>query len=369
MSGLYAYNRSQSQNYWHSPGVTEACQSGNFDPIKCLKDWTLFMWALQNGFERTLDARLNRLAQVKNPDVFLFGSSLMIFPLWFADKGNNLPDSAYYNVRSEALEKKCSQAGKIFNMSLALMSASDAARVVERYFDGDHRPKVLVYGVGPRDFYDSFVSNPSSSVYFDALANLDDYTKNSKGYFPSAYGEALHIGKHSYFLYDKHADILSLGKSLIKQVLHQNKPTAIEPLTNMGPGRNLDEYKGHYKNISTKAFDQQMEFLMDLLQTCTKRNIHVILVGMPLTVENRELLPTHVHQAFTQKLARLAIESGQKFVDFNGGEFQTSDFLDSAHLNETGAHKLIDRLAPMIDAEMIEILEHQRRSAIISSHR
>ncbi|MBS1955856.1 MAG: hypothetical protein JST89_16855 [Cyanobacteria bacterium SZAS-4] len=355
IAGLVTYNQSQAHNFWHSPNVTEACLTGNFDTKKCLKDWTLFMWALQNGFERTLDARRNRLTNVNDPDVYMFGSSLMIFPLWFADHGDNLPDSAYYNLRSEALEKKCAQAGKIFNVSLALMSASDASRVVDRYFDGVHRPKVLVYGVGPRDFYDAFVSSPSASVYFNQLSNFDDYTKNASNYFPSADTEAMSIGKRMYFMYDKHQDLLSFGKTLIKELAHKNPPSTVEPLTNMGPKRNLDEYKGHYKNISAKAFDQQMGFLKELLQTCSKRNIHVILVGMPLTTENRALLPAHVHEAFTQKLSTLAIANGQKFVDFNGSEFHTSDFLDSAHLNAAGAHKLIDRLAPIIDAEMKDV--------------
>ncbi len=356
----------QSRSLCHSPTVNAACETGEIDPKICLKDWTMFMWALQDGFERTLDARLNRLATVDKPDVFLFGSSLMIFPLWFADHGNNLPDSAYYNFHSAALQQKCSQPHKIFNMSLALMNASDADRVVERYFDGAHRPKVLVYGVGPRDFYDSFVSSPSASVYFGALSNFDDYTKNSQNYFANAYDESLNIGKRAYFLFNKRADFLLLGKSLAKQFLHVNKATVVEPLTDMGPGRNLGEYEGHYKNISAKAFDPQMGFLNRLLQVCAKRHIRVIMVGMPLTQENRALLPAHVHQAFTEKLSTLAVANGQKFLDLNGGEFQTGDFLDSAHLNETGAHKFVDLLAPIVDAEMQEANSNAHSNADIS---
>ncbi len=323
------------------------------------------MWALQNGFERTLDARLNRLASVQNPDVFLFGSSLMIFPLWFADHGDNLPDAAYYSFQSRALEKNCSQAKKIFNVSLALMSASDASRVTERYFIKNQQPKVLVYGVGPRDFYDAFVGSTASSVYFDALASFDDYTKNSKSYFPRAYDEAIDIGKRVYFLYNRRADVLQLAKSLTKLVLHRGaedwSTEKIEPLTDMGPGRNLDEYKGHYKGITAQKFDPQMEFLKQLLQTCSKRKIRVILVGMPLTTENLSLLPPHVHDAFRQKLETLAIAGGQTFVDFNNGEFTTNDFLDSAHLNEKGSHKFIEKLAPLIDAEIFKSESANRR--------
>jgi hypothetical protein len=301
---------------------------------------------------------LNKLKPIEKPDVFLFGSSLMIFPLWFADHGDNLPDSAYYNFRSKALQNKCTEAHQICNMSLALMSASDANRIVDRYFQGEHAPKVLVYGVGPRDFYDDFSKSPSASVYFNVLSSLDDYSKNSKQYFHSANDELQNIGKRAYFMFAKRAEIVLMGKSLVKQLIHKEKPpasTANVPASDMGPQRNLDEYKGHYKGISADALNPQMQCLDQLLKVCSKRNIRVIVLGMPLTQENRDLLPPHVYQSFTQKLSTLAVANNQKFVDLNNNKFETRDFLDSAHLNATGASKFVDLVATAINAEMAKI--------------
>lgn len=352
LGGLTAYN--VSLKFWDSQAARAARETGQFDPTVCLKDLPMFNWALQDGYERTLDAKSHKLAAVSKPDVVLLGSSLMIFPLWFADHGDNLPDQAYYAFRSNALEKKCTQAHNICNLALPLLNASDAERLVETQLVGDKSPRVLVYGVGPRDFYDAFIAKPEASVYFERLSNVDDFTKNWNSYFSNPVDVAACLGKRLYFLFSKRDEILLLGKSISKQVLHLNKPTTTVPLTEMGPRRNLEEYQGHYKNISNQALDREFSFLDKLLTVCSKRHIQVILLSMPLTKENRSLIPTEVYASFNRRLGALAAAKEQKFLNLNGTEFATSDFLDSAHLNAKGAHKLVDLIAPSIDAAVVD---------------
>ncbi|HEY9732148.1 MAG TPA: hypothetical protein V6C89_09550 [Drouetiella sp.] len=346
--------------YWYvlkfskSPSITEACQTGEFNASRCLKDLPLFFWSLQNGFERTRDAKLRKLESAKHADVVLTGSSLMIFPLWFADHGNNLPDSAYYSSESKSMEDKCPHANKICNLSLALLNASDAQRLIEDQLTGDHKPSVLVYGVGPRDFYDDYIKEPADSVYFNNQARPSDFTTDWKNFFASPYTELCHLGKDAYFLYWKHDAFINAGKSIVKSVLHKDKAAPIVPLTDMGPQRNLDEYRGHYKNISVQALDAQMNSLQRLLATCSNRHIRVILLSMPLTTANQALLPAGVYQSFNEKLAAAAIASGNKFINLNGTKFDTSDFLDSAHLNAKGAHRLVDTVSKEIESALIE---------------
>jgi hypothetical protein len=276
----------------------------------------------------------------------------MIFPLWFADHGNNLPDSAYYSFQSKALEEKCPHANKICNLSLALLNASDAQRLVEDKLDGSYKPRVLVYGVGPRDFYDDYIKEPADSVYFNNQARLSDFTTDGKTFFANPYTELCHIGKDAYFLYWKHDSFLNVGKSIVKAVLNRDKPSAVVPLTDMGPQRNLDEYRGHYKDISVQALDAQMSFLQRLLATCSKRHIQVILLSMPLTAANQALLPEGVYRSFNEKLAAAANSSGHKFINLNGINFDSSDFLDSAHLNAKGAHRLVEALSTEVETAL-----------------
>lgn len=346
---VYTY----SINNLDSAAVRAARETGKFDYRLCIKDLPMFNWSLQDGYERTLDAKFHKLADdTKKPDVILLGSSLMIFPLWFADHGNNLPDEAYYSFRSNAIERLCSGAREIRNLALPLLSVADAERLVDTQLIGTKSPRLLVYGVGPRDFYDALIEKPEKSVYFERTADLDSFSKNWNSYFSSPSDEAAYIGQHLYFLYAKHAEIVLLGKSIAKDILHLNKPSAGATLTEMGPQRNLPEYQAHYKDISVTGLNRQFAFLEKLFDVCSRRHIQLLIVGMPLTAENRALIPAPVYEAFNQRLARLARSNNQNFVDFNDTEFNTSDFLDSAHLNAQGAQKLVALLARQIDAAL-----------------
>lgn len=336
-----------------SAAVRAARETGKFDYRLCLKDLPMFNWALQDGYERTFDAKFHKLAaDKKKPDVVLLGSSLMIFPLWFADHGDNLPDEAYYSFRSDAVDRKCAQPHEICNLALPLLSVADAERLIDTQLVGDKTPSLLIYGVGPRDFYDALIEKPESSVYFERTAGLDTFTEKWNNYFSNLSDEAAYLGNHAYFLYAKHAEIVLLAKSITKDLLHANKPAPVAALTDMGPQRNLPEYQAHYKNISVNGLDRQISFLEKLMETCSNRHIKLILLGMPLTAENRAIIPQPVYKAFNQKLEQLASANHQKFVDLNGTEFNTSDFLDSAHLNAKGAQKLVSVIASQIDSSL-----------------
>jgi hypothetical protein len=74
---------------------------------------------------------------------------------------------------------------------------------------------------------------------------------------------------------------------------------------------------------------------------------------MPLTQENKALIPSQVYNSFNQRLASVAASNKQIFANFNGTAFDTSDFLDSAHLNAKGANKLVGLLGPQIDSALL----------------
>jgi hypothetical protein len=234
---LIAFN--QSRNFWNSAEINAARKSGNFAATSCFKNWSMFLWGLLGPAEKVLDSGVSKLSAIDKPDVILLGSSLVYMPLWFADHGDTLPVESSYYFRSNALEAKCNSAKKLFDLSVPLMNASDAYRLVNSALKGDsHRPLVLVYGVGPRDFYDALFTQPRSTMYFEFLSTLSDFTTNRETYFPTGFDELEYFGKHAYTLFDRRVELLTLGKSAIKELLHLNRPVR----TSGFDGRRTTEY-------------------------------------------------------------------------------------------------------------------------------
>jgi hypothetical protein len=316
-------------------------------------DLPMLMWAMQTPEEQVLDSCLHQLKAGSPPDVVLLGSSLMEYPTWFADSGDTLPNEAYYHFRSKTMEKNCVKAKNILNLSVPLLNASDASRIVDSYLSGLAHPRILVYGVGPRDFYDNLLSKPNTSKYFNYLSRGSDFYSNKDAYFANASDAVTSLLTRAFFIFQRREQLLLLGKSTIKEILHINHPASPGSLFPMGPQRNIPEYTLHYKNITETKLELQLTFLNQMLATCARQHIRVILTSMPLTKENRALLPDHLYFNLNQHLAKLAILNGQRFLNANGPEYGTDDFLDSVHLNAKGSRKFLKMIAPLIDAEMV----------------
>ncbi|CAN5674620.1 hypothetical protein BH10CYA1_BH10CYA1_55160 [soil metagenome] len=341
-----------SRNCLNSDAKTAARIKGTCSARATLFDLPLFMWALQNPLEQNLDAAIYQLNSQKPPQVILLGSSLMQYPTWFADMGNTLPQEAYYHFRSKTIAEQCVRAKEIFNLSVPLLGVSDAAKIVDSYLSGPRHPEVLVYGVGPRDFYDNLASAPSKSQYFNFLIEGSDYLFNRDLYFKDFSDCATSLARRTFFVFQRRHELLAVGKNTIKEVLHRNSAEQPANLFPMNPQRNLDEYKLHYKGVSKKTLSAQFEFLNRMLGHCHQQGIKVVLVSMPLTRENKELLPGDLYLYFNESLKNIAAANHQKFLDANETQFNTDHFLDSVHLNAGGSRKFLNLIAPMIDSEI-----------------
>uniref|UniRef100_UPI003F5254AF hypothetical protein n=1 Tax=Clostridium thermobutyricum TaxID=29372 RepID=UPI003F5254AF len=76
------------------------------------------------------------------------------------------------------------------------------------------------------------------------------------------------------------------------------------------------EYKARYRDIENKDLTVQMGFLQKTLAVCKARDIKVVLVNMPLTDINRELMPASFYSDFRNRLKKLAEQNGNaEFVD------------------------------------------------------
>src|SRR5205814_1394981 len=72
----------------------------------------------------------------------------------------------------------------------------------------------------------------------------------------------------------------------------------------------LEEYQRRYRNIEGKNLEIQMGFLSRLLATCKERQIKLIVMNMPLSADNRKLLPEGFYLRFSDRVREMTVASG-----------------------------------------------------------
>ncbi|MGH9552168.1 MAG: hypothetical protein ACRD3W_22465, partial [Terriglobales bacterium] len=113
----------------------------------------------------------------------------------------------------------------------------------------------------------------------------------------------------------------------------------------------LKEYRIRYSGINENEIALQGNFLDNLLTLCQQRRIKLILVNMPLTSENRALLPRGFYDRYRDTIETIVRRhSHVQYADIGSDKGYTrSEFYDSAHLNERGGYKLLTQLLPMLE--------------------
>ena len=97
----------------------------------------------------------------------------------------------------------------------------------------------------------------------------------------------------------------------------------------------------------------QMGFMERLLKLARDREMKVLIVNMPLTKDNRDLMPAGFYQEFSDEVARLTSENGAAYADHGADEdFDNNDFWDTAHMSYQGGFKLLDKITPVIEAQL-----------------
>jgi hypothetical protein len=350
----------------------------NFERLKpadfAFNTWTT--WAIKDF-----------LARPKTPEVVFLGSSLMLVPLdgVDADYTNSTIDGAAHH-RSKYFEDHFKQYSgrkvESFNFALPGEMPSDAYLITRFLLEGKNLPKVLVYGVGPRDFMDNLLPSPSATDPFQYLSRFGDWSDHSSLIVPDwqerfnfeltrlfyTYGQrsqfALDLNRATGGLLDKicpkpPSKMTELeAYALRRNIMPDYRPYEVapgtclfRPTTDANRPKfldNIDEYKKRYKTLKTETFNGQMSFLQDILAIAKIRGIHVMLYAMPITDINRSLLSDKSWELYRSRLRQVAATSGAdaSFIDVEESKaFKFADFQDTVHLHSGGGAKLLDLMA------------------------
>jgi lysophospholipase L1-like esterase len=75
---------------------------------------------------------------------------------------------------------------------------------------------------------------------------------------------------------------------------------------------------------------------------------------MPITGKNKEMIDPRLYSRFTTTVARLPDEYGATFINMDDATYDPArDYMDSVHLSDEGAPKLINRLVDKIKPQIV----------------
>jgi hypothetical protein len=322
----------------------------------------------------SIDLTVNGFRALKDrPTVVLLGSSLVMHPFWSMDAqldkkiGDIFHHHSSITFGRELEASGCSKQN-VYSLAVFGEMASDGYIYANDFLKGDKKPDVVVLGMAPRDFSDAYLTAPTATFTFKKVVGLSNFGRYADAYLPGWQDKADFIATHACYFYGKRWRLQhELEKGLTKayRFFHMDmaaKPSAESATAASQAGymsaamvddrwkNSAKEYRARYRDIENKDLTVQMGFLQKTLTVCKERGIKVVLVNMPLSDTNRELLPSPFYADFRQRLGNLAEQSGNvQYVDLgDASEFNHNDFWDTAHLNFNGGHKLLAHITPVV---------------------
>ncbi len=321
-------------------------------------------------------------ANAQRPDVMLMGSSLMMLALHGGDATYlNFPQNVALHHRCSYLEhmltKKARTPVSTFAFAQAGQMPSDAYVLASTLFHGEKKPKTVVYGIAPRDFVDNTIRDPASTETFRYIERIGDLSKISLSARSAVLDQAEWAAGRLSFLYQRRPEFVYLqnhyARQLLKQVcgtkdlefirtpiplrrlalLELPEDGAANDVMTMPHGAqaitytdNLPEYRRRYRTFKPKTFSTQLSYLERLLKYCSSEGIEVVLVNMPLTPDNVQLMPNGIYNLYMSSINKLAVQNGATVLDFQDPtNFPKEFFLDSCHLNGLGGKHFFEVLA------------------------
>ncbi len=323
----------------------------------------------QNGVLQTIDSAVQQYKVAEQPDVVLLGSSLIMSPVWTADfhRYGHVGDF-YRHHRSYQLEKKLQADGgqptRVFSFAVPGAMVSDMDLIVDKVLTGAKKPSLVVYGVAPRDFMDDLAGGETKTATFSRLGEVSDLGKQN--FAASTTDEKLElVFNRACYLFGKRTRYQAKTDDYFRKLAHtasvQNQDqfaTAANlnvcPLFQPKPilwQKSLDEYRMRYQRFNQTQFKKQEQFLQDMISTCEKNGMRILLVNMPLTETNIKLMPDGLYDRYRSMLRDISAKNNISLLDLTKQQYKDDYFYDTVHLNDAGAEQFLTSLNHFIRDE------------------
>jgi hypothetical protein len=337
------------------------------------------------------------------PDVVLIGSSLPMAAAYYADCKYYKPDvlnwikhcesrkisafQSYEQARylQNRLSSACGRPVSVFNLTSAACMPSDAYLLLSNAVENRPNIKTVIYGVAPRDFMDNLVPEVGLTPAFEVLAKPSILNATLTSDTPPPVAFELAMSSMCSF-YRQRVNLRELIASFPSRFLNR-EVTLAKVVSRFGtPGTSppsqhgtkqpgsagilpaqtatpdtTSQLAGHYKDYNARynppnqrRFRQELDQFKKLMSLCREHHIQLFIVNMPITDKNKQLIDQHLYGQFNTNISQLPGQFGATFINMDDSNYDPKlDYLDSVHLSDQGAPKLINRLVEKITPRII----------------
>jgi hypothetical protein len=344
------------------------------------------------------------------PQIVILGSSLMVAAVNDGDAttlGQEIDGTTHH--RSVTLERALvetrdgataqdnatttrldDRAPRSHSFAIGGQMASDAYAILRTLFHSRNTsinerfalPRVIVWGIAPRDLMDATFTDPDISSTVMYLDNLDANHDALGTRKPYIWRQMEYLADACFCTYNQRQHFVALQKQAVYGLLcamhlmsaadlgtvktpQELLLTARRELPEdngirqwmVKPQRqaitqfedNSKEYRARYNPFKEKLFDLQTKYLDKFLLLAHMLRVQVLLVNMPLTPGNMALIPAGKYQLYLKTVQELATRGEARFVDFNDGKLFTHEYFnDPVHLNGYGSQRFFQMVAKEI---------------------
>ncbi len=310
----------------------------------------------------------------QKPEILIVGSSLPMCAFTLPDqtlrlaaqKGiDHMPILMTYTKAEEfqkALRDKLKLEGEVSNLTCAGCMVSDTYTLLKRLIEAKRAPAMVLYGIAPRDFADNMMPKigetplclalaewsgklskprPTASEYLSFYVGKYSNFYKTKNRFRNAFTEiaADNLGRPINLYAASHPETAGLENSIKTKNLEAN--VIAVPRVDKAPiDHDLELYKTRYNPLSLDRFNTETVSLNKLVELCQSNKITLLIIEMPLTDRNRNLMPADLVVSYQTAIANASENKVVKVIDFFTPDyFAPPDFSDSAHLNIVGSAK------------------------------
>ena len=327
--------------------------------------------------------------QEKAPDVVLLGSSLMVAPVMQAEAVHlGRPFPRFIHRQSEflssALANSLGSNPSVFCFAVAGEAVSDAFLITKHVVAATKKPKVIVYGIAPRDFQDNTCPGVDATESFNVLADLSDVQKVSERNKLSFDRTAnIALAKISS-LWKYRSDIRLYATLRMKKTMERFLPWVMfekydnqgvlaarkkgqypeeaigtiqtfpnMPMENSGYTKTIQQYIRRYRPENPAAVDEQFSFLEQLMDTCDREGIKLLVLRRTLSQTILSLLPEGFYPRCFDRPSKICASKNVELVNLGTSYKADESYTDTVHLKPDVSSEFLTTIAKVISSSRV----------------
>jgi len=120
------------------------------------------------------------------------------------------------------------------------------------------------------------------------------------------------------------------------------------PMENVGNIKTIQQYIRRYRPENAQAVREQFDSLTGIMQVCKDNDIQLILVSMPLSKTNIELLPDGFYSRYNSRLQQLCAHAKVPLFDLSNSYQADEVYTDTVHLKPEVSQQFLAKLVNAI---------------------